>query len=304
MSSSPGWPLRSTTILVCQGCLPSRSGVLPLVVGTIDRDFDEFLPQRVLVAENERGAGIDTQEYLLASAVPGLIQVTPQTQCTTMCLPVTLIDNGRDMTSLRIRPEGPGEPPRGRSRSRSRDRNGNWVPDNGMRGPLESERFVGSPGGFGGWGCRSPRGFEGLRGGFNGPPGDSWRRCSWPRGLSPGRGPRGGVNGRVPAGPPCDGFDGRAPGNPGGGFGGREPPHFDDFGRGRSPPRGGGFDDRFGDRRQGPPNMIPPRGRSRSPNRPSSADMRNRDRSWDRGGPRPCTRRPYSGRPGPLPDSP
>lgn len=58
---------------------------------------------------------------------------------------------------------------------------------------------------------------------------------------------------------------------------------------------------------QGPPNMFPPRGRSRSPNRPGSADMmRKRDRSWDRGGPPPdmMMKRPYSGGPGPLPDSP
>ncbi|RLN83770.1 hypothetical protein BBJ28_00023837 [Nothophytophthora sp. Chile5] len=122
-----------------------------------------------------------------------------------------------------------------------------------------------------------------------------------------------------PGSPPRGGFGGRGPGGP---------PPFDDFGRGRgpppmgrpnSPPRGGGgFDRRFDDRgppppmnggrgsprRDGPPMMFPPRGRSRSrsPNRPPSADMmRKRDRSWDRGGP-PLDnmKRPFNGPPSSL----
>ncbi|RLN26367.1 hypothetical protein BBJ28_00002334 [Nothophytophthora sp. Chile5] len=187
---------------------------------------------------------------------------------------------------------GRGSPPRGgmmggrgpggprRSRSRSLPRNGG--PPGGPMAPRSPPRYGNGNG----------------NGRFDFPP---------DRRLGPGSPPRGGFGGRGPDGPPP----------------------FDDFGRGRgpppmgrpnSPPRGGGgFDRRFDDRgppppmnggrgsprRDGPPMMFPPRGRSRSrsPNRPPSADMmRKRDRSWDRGGPPPDNmKRPFNG---PFPDSP
>ncbi|ETO81589.1 hypothetical protein F444_04103 [Phytophthora nicotianae P1976] len=151
----------------------------------------------------------------------------------------------------------------------------------------------------------SPRG--GMMGG-RGPGGRRSRSRSPPRngnGFGPDQrpgsaGPRSPPRGPGQRSPPRGGFDGRGPGGP---------PPFDDRGRGPfpmgrppSPMRGGGF----GPRPDGPPNMFPPRGRSRSPNRPPPGGdmMRKRDRSWERGGPPPdMMRRPFNG-PGGLPDSP
>ncbi|KAG2813345.1 hypothetical protein PC116_g5376 [Phytophthora cactorum] len=164
---------------------------------------------------------------------------------------------------------GPGGPRRSRSRSPP-------------RGPPRSP----------------PRNGNGFGPGPDQRPGSAGPR-SPPRGSGPRSPPRGGFGGRGPGSPPP--FDGR----------GRGPPPM---GRPPSPMRGGGFGPRFDDRGpppmngpgpNGPPNMFPPRGRSRSPNRPPPGEMmRKRNRSWERGGPPPdMMRRPFNGTRH-VPDSP